>query len=247
MINATGGKIPFQLEPELSEKVGVPTELWEKYKVTDYDTCVFLAYFKEEPGSKVLVVGAHDEPSANMLSDMNMEVIGVDLREYDRELPPANYKFIRGDFCNLDLSEYAPFDAAVALSCIEHFGMGTYKEGSRHRFYDVIAMRRIWELLKEGGRAYVTVPVCGWYNEVWPHWRTYDLSSIQERLVQDFYLLDLKGVVSGDVILPDGRRKKAGEGLTQEELNQLSGHPPHYSCLLIMEKVPICRMSPDGR
>ena len=237
----------FVLSDAMSQRIGVPSHFWQKYSVTDYDTCIFLEFFKERPGSKILVVGAHDEPSANMLAEMGHNVTGIDLREYDKDLPPCNYTFLRGDFCGMDLSGLGKFDVFVALSCIEHFGMGTYKEGPQHRYYDVVAMRRAWEMLKDGGHAYVTIPMCGYFNEVWPHWRTYDLNSVKERLVQDFALVDLKGVVSGNLMLPDGRMKKAGEGLTTEELKTFTGMPPHYSALMFLEKVPVKRLSPDGR
>lgn len=221
----------------------------ERYGVHDVDAALFLDSFSASAGAKVLVVGAHDEATANMMADSGFRVWGVDLRGYDRSLPPCNYTFLRGDFCEPDFLNAlvipnAPFDAFVCLSSLEHFGMGSYREGQSHRYYDVVAMRKAWELLRVGARAYVTVPFGSHFIEVWPHWRIYDLDSAKNRLVQDFRLLSVESVSSGDMLIQD---QKIGWGtkLTQEQVVVTASVSPAVSTLLVMDKVEVKR-SPRG-
>lgn len=226
----------------------IPLELKKKYikDFADIDTALFTLAFNEPLPSKVLVVGSHDEPTANILAEMGHDVTGVDLREYDARLSPCNYRYVKGDFCDPDVvPERGQYDAFVSLSTIEHFGMGGYREGPLHAFYDVIAMRKAWELLRNGGKAYLTVPTGGHYLEIWPHWRVYDLNSLRDRLVQDFKTLTVYASTAADIVV-DGRVKKMGESLTESDVNAFSGIPPHVSTLLVMEKVEMKRKAPEG-
>ncbi len=230
---------------EISEEASKLHNIWR-----DADVGLFLRKFNAPLGARILVVGAHDEGLASILQDVGFKVTGVDLRPYDKKLPRCNYNFIQGDFCEMDRFSFSegcdrneepvfePFDFFVSISTIEHFGMKAYGETRFRPYYDIIAMRRAWELLREGGRAYITVPFAGSYNEVWPHWRVYDLASAQLRLVQDFNLLDIEAFISGDVVIDD-RLRKAGECLSPKEAMGYHGAPPHVTTILTMEKVSI--------
>lgn len=44
------------------------------------------------------LVGSHDETVSNMLAESGFNVLGIDLREYDKNLPPCNYNYLRWDF-----------------------------------------------------------------------------------------------------------------------------------------------------
>lgn len=230
----------------MSELVVIHESIRAKYSfdACDVDAALLMDHFAIPSGSKVLVVGAHDEPTANMLSEAGLTVYGVDLREYDSRLPPCNYTYLQHDFCDLPLSFIAEhqgtFDAVIALSCIEHFGMSTYQEGPIHPYYDVVAMRKVYEFLKPGGHAYVSVPFGGYYLEIWPHWRVYDLASVAMRLVQDLGMMNIICASSGKFQL-DGREVKIRECLSVEEASKFSGIPPHVSALLILQKYPISR------
>lgn len=225
----------------------VSSEVRTKYGVFDVDVAIFLDTFVAEEGSKILVVGAHDESVANMLSECGFDVTGVDLREYDKNLPPPNYRWVRGDFCDPDLfnAENGCYDVFVCLSALEHFGMGSYREGKVHRYYDVIAMRKAWELLRVGGRAYVTVPFGGSFIEVWPHWRVYDLDSARNRLVQDFELLKIDAISAGDNVVK-GRKLGWGQKVPLEDLPGILTATPSVSTLMVMEKTETRRLAPDG-
>lgn len=237
----------------------ITQEILAKYQITDEDTAIFLRNFDENIPGKVLEVGAHDEPVANILSECGYQVIGVDLREYNpnQDLPtqevkpPCNYTYVRADFCDLPkeflLTHWETFDIAISLSAIEHFGLGTYGEGRPHAYYDVLALRTIWQLLKTGGVCYLTVPFGGWHLDVVPHWRVYDRSSVAMRLVQDFSVIGYAPFVVGDCEL-DGKPLKIGDPISWEQANRFSGNPPHISILLKLQKDSKSkRLSPDGR
>lgn len=240
----------------------VPAEALTPYLhlVTDADSLEFLQWFDEPPGARVLEVGAHDEPLANILSAAGYSVTGVDLREYDprqdREgkrnepLPPCNYGYLRADFCDLPSwwlnQRFGTFDSAFSISAIEHFGLNTYGEGKAQPFYDVIAMRTVWQLLKENGTAYITVPFGAKYVENVPHWRIYSFLSAQARLVQDFQVEGCRCFVA-DTAEINGRVRQQGDEISWVDATGYDGIVPHVSVILKLRKVPINRLAPDGR
>lgn len=212
----------------------------------DVDAYALLLNFDVPEGGRVLCVGCHDEATANILADSGFKVTGVDLREYDKRLPPCNYEYIRRDFCEMDMCDfYEQFDAFVSLSAIEHFGFNTYEEGNPHRYYDVIAMRKAWEFLKEGGIAYITVPFGKRYVEKPPHWRVYDEQSLFERLAQDFAVLGAVFFCSAPVEV-GGELKSTANALSIEQAREYDNvDVPHVTVLLVLKKVPVKRLAPD--
>jgi hypothetical protein len=234
------------------EELEIPNDLKvTMVKGADVDAAMLAHFFKAPKGAKCLVVGCHDEPSANVLATMGMDVYGVDLREYDKDLPPCNYTYVRGDFCNLPSEFYrehlGTFDRFVSLSAIEHFGLMCYGEGGGFQpYYDIIAMRLAWMFLKEGGRAYVTFPMGGHYMELVPHWRTYTFGDVERRIIQDFELDGCVSCTAGDY-MQNGVSKKLGEMVTSEEVAKYDGLPPIITSIFILNKVPVHRLSSDGR
>ena len=234
----------------------VPKDVMDHYGircdsgVLDADVAIFLEHFEPpQTGNRLLAVGCHDEATANILAACGFDVTGIDLRESDPMLPPCNYHYVRHDFCAMPEGSLVEksFDAFVSLSAIEHFGFGTYNEGGLvHRYYDVLAMHYAWRMLREGGKAYITVPFGHEFLEVVPHWRVYNETSVWNRLVQDFLVEGLVFFVSGEAQV-NGRLRKIGELLTFAEAFTYSGSPPHITVLVIMKKVPVTRLAPDGR
>lgn len=219
--------------------------------MNDADTSMFRSLFREPIGCKILEVGAHDEPLANQLVGLGYDVYGVDLREYDKLLPPCNYQYLRSDFCDLPLefirSHYGTFDCVFSISAIEHFGLGTYSEGSRSSYYDVIAMRQVWGMLKTGGVCYVTVPFGKKFVEYAPHWRVYDYKAVRERLVQDFRIDFCFPFVSGFGVSIGGGDLLVGTVLREDDVEKLEGELPHVSVIMRLVKGSRRRLAPDGR
>lgn len=170
----------------------IPKSLLDRFPSEDdpeTNNVFFGLLWDEEPGQKVLEIGAHDSPIASILSRAGHSVIGVDLRPYDHT--PLLHTHIVSDFCSLPQSFWDTYrgkmDCVVAISALEHFGLNTYGEtGYLLRMYDAIAVRYVWDLLREGGVFYVVVPFGGRYIEVGEHWRVYDWAAIVDRIVQEF-------------------------------------------------------------
>lgn len=231
----------------------VPQELQEKYPiVNDVDTFAIISLFREAPGSRVLEVGCHDAPTSMILAEMGYQVVGVDLRTPNTPIQHPNMVYCRWDFCDLPtefLTRFrGTFDAVVAVSVLEHMGLSTYNEGRPHSLYDVIAARIIWEMLKPGGTAYISVPASRHFWTNGPHWRAYDERALYERIIQDFYVEHLVYVVSGAGIFHEGRELKVGSILTREIVkSQKNWKSPHVSAIMKLRKVGFSRLSPDGR
>ncbi len=105
----------------------------------------------------VLDLGGGESTVALSLASLGMTVDVVDPRG-----TPVPHPNIRVHACRvdeLDVTGLGPFDAAIALSAVEHFGLGHYDgdEAGRPR-EDVAAIARTRELLTPGGRLLLTVP-----------------------------------------------------------------------------------------
>lgn len=169
----------------------ISKELRSTYKTFDPESDIFFDIFDEDVNSKVLEVGSQDSPIGSLLAKSGFKVTGVDLRPLDQEKHP-NYTHITGDFCKLPAEfykeNYGSFDCVVTVSAIEHFGLQTYGEPSFREYYDVLALRYIYDLLKPGGVCYLVVPFGGKHINYGNHWRVYSWATLHDRLIQDFYL-----------------------------------------------------------
>ena len=194
----------------------------------DADVEYFSRFFNEPLTSKIVEIGANQEPVSNILSLMGYDVVGVDLKNYNDEkrgILPRNFHFIKGDFNKLVFNE--EFDAIVSTSTLEHVGLGVYGEDS-YPDGDIVAMKKSWNILKEGGHVYLTVPV-GIYEVDRRGWRVYDKKALTERLIQSFTVLTRIYFVSGKV---DGHT--IGDELNEDFAFSLCG--PEATVLLILEK-----------
>ena len=111
-------------------------------------------------GSKILDVGCCDSLFALKLAKKGYKVYGLDTRRYFERHP--NLDFIQSDIL------YAPlpdgfFDTAIAVSTIEHVGLGAY-EDPIHSDADFNAVSEIFRMLKPGGSFIVTAPFAGEYR-----------------------------------------------------------------------------------
>src|SRR5262249_19786404 len=100
------------------------------------------------PGSntKVLDFGCTESPLPIHLASRGYPVTGVDLRTYPYAHP--GFRFVHGDFIRVRFPD-AEFDAVVAVSAIEHCGLGQY--GEKESVHDDVAIvREIRRVLKRG-------------------------------------------------------------------------------------------------
>lgn len=225
----------------------IPPEIRKKFLLKqDPEAEFFLDFFDEKAGLRALEVGANDNHLAVMLVECGFPVHGVDLMKYsmpygywNEKSGGAWYTHWIGDFCKQ--AEFAEdfkkqrgwsggFDLIYSISAIEHFGLNTYGEGTYKPYYDVIAMRYIYDLLAPGGVVYISVPIGGRYVQYGNHWRVYSLEAIHTRLMQDFEQEWIRmRIVEWD-------HPKCGETPDQSYIQSLVNGEPYVSCLMKLRK-----------
>lgn len=139
--------------------------------------------FFDDPPGKALVIGCNEEYNCEALVLHGFDVTGTDFRPIDRE--PKGFTFVQGDFTKPEETpfENGTFDTVVAISAIEHFGLGFYKESS-NSIGDMLAQDRVYDLLKPGGHYWCSVPTGVWKQT--GHWRRYDEKHLIECIIRNF-------------------------------------------------------------
>jgi 2-polyprenyl-3-methyl-5-hydroxy-6-metoxy-1,4-benzoquinol methylase len=124
----------------------------------------------------VLDVGAAESLLAYELASLNYSVTAIDIRPIALSHP--NLKFVKTDICKPVLSP-ASFDCVVALSTLEHIGLGWYGD-EIGEMLDCEAVRQIHSLLKPDGSFILTVP----YGKkaITPIHRIYDRETLNNLL-----------------------------------------------------------------
>lgn len=212
-------------------------KLSSKYGPMDADTGLFLHHFKESKNAKILEVGCNEECAADILTDNGWtNIVGVDLQPPHRRPAECNFKRVEGDFCKIS-DNFRNFDCVFSLSAIEHFGLSAYGEDYQP-FLDIIAMDRIWSVLKPGGTCYLTVP----YGKdhitelaQWPQWRSYSKKSLYFRLIQRFKVEIILCFTACDTTI-DGVRRGSHQPVSLDEADRYPGRPPHVMVFLKMRK-----------
>lgn len=200
---------------------------------------------------RILEIGANGPScTCQRLAKDGHDVIGIDLREFDGEgsgLTTDGFEYVRDDF--VEWSPPHKFDCIISLSAIEHFGLGTYDEGQRHAYYDVLAMRKAWQILEPDGLCIVSVPFGYMFFEALDHWRTYDEESLTERIIQDFEVEDLHIFAERDAYKEESNEilVRAGQDVRKSLIPLIDLYPPSVIAMLIMRKKEVKRLSPDGR
>ncbi len=116
---------------------------------------VFAALAGLTPPARVLDVGGSESTVGLSLAALGHDVTVVDPRGY-----PLAHPRLTAAACRLDQLDpaLAGFDAAVALSALEHFGLGGYGEAPGGRL-DLAALETLrTRLLRSGGLLALTVP-----------------------------------------------------------------------------------------
>jgi SAM-dependent methyltransferase len=169
--------------------VGFFTACWEKGLVT-FPT-----------GARVLEIGcAEGDWVGPMLQCRpDLQIVGIDVRPIDR--PGA--AVIQGDILTQTF-EPESFDAVVAISSLEHIGLGWYGDPVDPEG-DCRAVRRVAEWLKPGGLFYFDVPYrpSGPYT-VTKSFRAYDRAALEQRLLTAAPRLRAETAAQMDASHPDG-------------------------------------------
>lgn len=108
-------------------------------------------------GSRVLDFGCDASRISMHLANLGYQVVGTDLLEYSFSHP--NFEFRQGDFFSFSSRlETGSFDGIVAVSSVEHVGLGAYGEQAFEKRGDLLVMNEFGRLLRPGGRLILTVP-----------------------------------------------------------------------------------------
>ena len=128
---------------------------------------------------EILDVGSAESLLPYELASFNYSVTAIDIRPIALFHP--NLKFVKTDICKPSLAVES-FDCVIALSTLEHIGLGWYGDESGETL-DIEAVKQIHSLLKPEGSFILTVP----YGKkaCTPVHRIYDKTSLQ-KLIQDF-------------------------------------------------------------
>jgi 2-polyprenyl-3-methyl-5-hydroxy-6-metoxy-1,4-benzoquinol methylase len=140
---------------------------------------------------QILDVGAAESLLSYELASFNYSVTAIDIRPIALFHP--NLKFVKTNICKPVLPP-ASFDCVIALSTLEHIGLGWYGDKTGEN-YDIEAVKQIYVLLKPEGYFILTVP----YGKkaVTPVHRIYDQESLQT-LTQNFKVTQISYGVRKD-------------------------------------------------
>lgn len=139
-----------------------------------------------EPGGRILDVGTGDSTLPIALASQGYQVWAIDLDGYPYPVKHPNFTFVQGNICKTLFSDNF-FDRVVAVSSIEHIGLG----GVDNDFDgDKKALKEIARILKFGGKVIITVPfgkktiyyhrgIAPWRKYAW---RVYDSLALKELL-----------------------------------------------------------------
>lgn len=136
-------------------------------------------------GGRVLEIGCEGGEWLALAhrADPTLELVGVDWAPKKVPTADAGYTIEAGD---IRVMAFAPasFDAIVALSALEHVGLGHYSEDPVDPDGDIVTVQRIQTWLKSGGWAYYDVPYTpdGFQLVRGTKCRSYDDASIGQRL-----------------------------------------------------------------
>ena len=146
------------------------------------DRCWADGDFEFPPHAHVLEVGCAEADTIAYLKEKrpDLHVTGIDWRKVDR---PKADKLVQGDVL---LYNFPPesFDCIVAVSTVEHIGLGAYGDPT-DTDGDTHAMERMVSWLKPGGWLYFDVPYRPDSDYVaYSDFRAYNPAALEQRLYQ---------------------------------------------------------------
>lgn len=121
----------------------------------------------------ILDVGCTGSFLCYELSARGRETFGIDPRPFKRK--PPKLHFLLADVCNAPFREET-FDTIVAVSTIEHVGIGFYNDPTYDRG-DVLALGELTRILKREGKILLTTPLVRKYAK-YRGGRLYDLKTL---------------------------------------------------------------------
>jgi 2-polyprenyl-3-methyl-5-hydroxy-6-metoxy-1,4-benzoquinol methylase len=164
--------------------IGIPETSWKEEIVrfltesTSERVVEIPLVFKNipSPRKKILDVGCRYSMLSVQLASLGHDVHGIDINNYKHTHP--NFIFHKGDILNPNFNKNY-FDVVIALSTIEHIGLGRY--GDREDVEgDIKAVRQILGIIKPGGQLLITLPFGKAVKTNW--FRVYNMEKIRKLL-----------------------------------------------------------------
>ncbi len=175
-------------------------------------------------GAKILDFGCSESPVSLHLASLGYRVVCVDLCPYPFTHP--NLQFVQGDFLECGFLD-SEFDAVIAISAVEHCGLGAYGD-KPHARGDEEIIREMFRILRPAGRLLITVPY-GWAGATsW--YRVYDRTTLAS-LLRSFKIAKAEYYV--------GMNRKVWRPAGEEELAEVDsvgpGFPQGVACVLAVK------------
>ena len=149
--------------------------------------------FNSNKKLRILDVGCVQSPLTGMAWRLGHDIVSVDLREIEYEMPGVN--FIKKDVTTLDFSS-DPFDLIIFCSTIEHVGLlGRYNSNDKEDG-DIRAINLCKNWLKIDGKIILTIPV-GQDAIIRPYHRIYGEKTLPV-LINNYNILDQEFWAKGD-------------------------------------------------
>jgi hypothetical protein len=144
------------------------------------------------PGRRIIDVGGSESTVALSLASLGNDVTVVDPRGYGFRHPSLRLLDVRLDEVGVPDD---PYDAAVVLSAVEHFGLGSYDVPEASGREDLAAMRHLLDLVAPGGVLALTVPMGEPSTDDFQ--RVYDAAGVRE-LVEGWEVTSFEAVWKHD-------------------------------------------------
>lgn len=163
-----------------------PEKIPEQYQLYVTERILELPFvhrtLRQEPGSRILEFGCTNSALSIKLASRGLEVVGIDLRQHTLTHP--NFTFYQGDFFNQKFTN-GSFNAIIAVSAVEHVGLGAYGETKNEKRDDHRLVEAFRDLLVPGGQFILTVPFG--VGKITPRYRIYDSDALS-KLTQGFHI-----------------------------------------------------------
>src|SRR3972149_509343 len=125
-------------------------------------------------GSKIAILGCHGDLLTTVLSCLGYEISGVDVKPFP--LKCENFHFYQDDIRRTRFAD-SFFDAAIAISTIEHVGIFDGDDDG-----DKKAVAEMSRILKPCGICLITMPFANEHTRIPMQQRIYDKSSLKHLL-----------------------------------------------------------------
>lgn len=142
---------------------------------------------------KLLDMGCAESINAIEMASLGHNVTGVDLRTLP--VKHSNFRMVIADLCDLPFEDES-FECVVALSTLEHVGLGWYTDEPEQN-NDCKALEEGARVLKTGGRFITTVPFGRVAGETSVH-RIYDQARL-DKLLKPLKIIEIAyGIRNGE-------------------------------------------------